>query len=187
MLGLASAMVMQVASTAGVACTDADTMADDGHLANVCSPFLDGKSAYSVTFVASLTPGPSSQQIMVYQSGDAWMMRVAGFKWTRGTGAVVTKRNEFKISDEDASQLVGKLTVGSLERLGAMPYYGREDVICMDGASLELTFADQQVKHRAAQHSCAGRTEFNEIAAAFRQVAVKYDAEFEALLNGLKD
>lgn len=186
MLGVVSAMVLQAAATAGVACVDGDAAGND-HLASVCSPSLDGSSAYSVTYGASLAPGPASQQIMVYQAGDAWMMRVAGFAWTPGSSSVVTKRTEFEISEQDASMLAGKLTADSLLRLGAMPYYGRDDVICTDGASLELAFSEQRLQHRAAQHSCAGKTEFNQIAAAFRQVAVKYDPEFDKLLNGLKD
>ena len=185
MLGVLTAMTLQAAATTAMPCAERDAMGND-HLSDVCSAHLEGEPAYSVTFGASLNPRPAAQQVMVYRADDAWVMRVAGYRWKAGTSAITTKRNEFKISDEDASMLIDILSVDSLRRLAAMPYYGSDDAICTDGASLELAFAEQRMKHRAAQHSCAGKTDFNQIAATFRQIAIKYDPEFETLLNGLK-
>ncbi len=71
--------------------------------------------------------------------------------------------------------------------LSALPYYGPEDVVCTDGSSIELAFSADGKRYAADQHSCAGKTEINRIAAKFRELALKYDPDFTDLLYGLKD
>ncbi len=184
LLSLAT-ILLNVTASSGAACSETKT-ATDHHLASVCAPYLGGASAYSVTYHGSLTPKPASQQVMVHKADDTWFVRMAGFRWEPGSSKVVTKRNELEITDGEAKALIGKWTKASLERLSALPYYGSDDVICMDGASIELAMAEQNRKYRAAQHTCAGKTEITVIAADFRQLALKYDADFEGLLTGLK-
>jgi hypothetical protein len=163
----------------------ADT-SEDHHLEDVCNEVLKGAPAYSVTYRRSLSPEPASQQVMVYRLGDRWYVYVAGY--LKGHGSVVeTRRNDLPISDADAEKLVSRLTVEGLRQLSLSPYYGREDVVCTDGASLELEMARSGRKFKAEQHSCAGKTRLNEIAALFRQLALKYDPQFKTLLSGFQD
>jgi len=157
------------------------------HISDVCSASLEGAPAYSATFGASLSPEPASQQVMIYRRGDAWFMRIAGYRWERGSTVVTRRRDDIAVSDVDAQALVSRLTRRALKQLSELPYYGSEDVICTDGASLELAMASGGRKFRAAQHSCAGKTRMNEIATIFRQIALKYDPEFADLLSGLKN
>lgn len=113
-------------------------------------------------------------------------MRISGYSWKSG-GPVLTRRNEVEISATDASLVTRRMTESAIKRLSDLPYYGSKDAICMDGSSYRLEMAQNGLRHTAAQHSCAGKTEINEITALFRELAVKYDSEFEGLLSGLKN
>lgn len=159
---------------------------DDYHLSDICNSLLADYPAYSATYQASLSPEPASQQVMLYLGEDGWVMRIAGYRWTPGGGEVVTRRFEVSISDDDAQQLVDRLSETTMQRLRELPYYGSDDVICTDGANTEIATALDGMKIAAAQHSCAGRTEINEIAAAFRELALRYDPAFEDLLSGFE-
>ena len=162
------------------------TASEGYHLEDVCSEVLEGAPAFSVTYRRSLSPEPASQQVMIYRLKGQWYLRVAGYHW--GPGNVVeTRRNDLSISDADAELLVRRLTVEEVRRLSLLPYYGREDVVCTDGASLKLEIAFSGRKFKAAQHSCAGKTRLSETAALFRQLALKYDPHFKALLSGFQE
>ena len=170
-------------ASSGTDCPD-DFSSNDYHTANVCAPWLKSKAAYSATFRGSMSPRPAAQQVMIYRSDDAWIMRIAGYHWDR-KGAVVTRRREIAISDADAGVIVDHMTAESLDRLSKRPYFGSETVICTDGAQYELAMASGGRKHLAKQHSCAGSTELNETAALLRDLALKYDPSFDGLLSGL--
>lgn len=174
------------ALTSGAACPD-DFVSAEYHLADVCSAWLKGAPAYSATFRASLNPRPASHQVLIYRRDDTWFMRIAGYRRGLSGSEVVTRRNEVAVSDVDVEALASRVTKASLERLSAMPYYGSENMICTDGADLQLAMSSTGKKYVAAQHSCAGKTEINEIAATFRQLALKYDPDFAGLLTGLQD
>lgn len=171
--------------SSGIPCAE-DTDSPEYHLSDVCDPLLDGAPAYSATFRASLSPQPASQQVMVYRLDGEWFIRIAGYRWERG-GEVVTRRHDIAVSTADVDVLVSRLSKSSIEHLGAQPYYGSENVICTDGANLELAMSLEGRKFLAAQHSCAGKTGINEITAIFRQLALRYDPAFDGLLAGLKD
>lgn len=156
----------------------------DGHRADVCSEWIHGEPAYSATYAASLAPQPASQQVLVYRSSEGWMIRIAGFRW-KPEAEFTTRRNELRISDADARAITTLLATPVVERLAKQPFFGSEDVICTDGASLVLASARDGSRVAASQHSCAGRTEFNRIAASFRELAVKYDPAFADMLDGL--
>lgn len=173
-----------------VPCSEKETLADpdNWHLSDACANYLEGGDetpTYSATFLASLNPQPASQQVLIFRRDDQWHMRIAGYRW-RFTSLVEHRRNELAISDADANALVALMDNATLERLAAQPYYGSGDVICMDGASFQLDRAERGQSFSAAQHSCAGSTQINEIFASFRAVAVKYDAGFDGFLRGFK-
>ncbi|MDE1468492.1 hypothetical protein [Aurantiacibacter sp. D1-12] len=157
----------------------------DGHLSDVCAALPEVDVAYSATMRASLNPRPASQQVMVYRMEGQWFVRTAGYRWTPGTSVVTTRRNDLPIAPEDASMIETRLSQTSLSRLAELPYYGADDVICTDGSNLEIAAALDGARFAARQHSCAGQTELNEIAALFRGIAIKYDSEFEGYLSGL--
>jgi len=181
---LAGIMSAATGST-GAACPE-DAPVSEYHLWDVCDELLEGAPAYSVTYRESLSPGPASQQVMLYRLDSVWFIRVAGYRGEWG-GPVETRRHEMIVSDADAEAVVGRLTRDSLEQLDALPYYGSKHAICMDGASLELAMASRGRRFAAAQHSCAGKTAMNDIAAIFRALALKYDSGFEGLLSGFKN
>lgn len=154
----------------------------------MCSKFLDGRPAYSVTWRASLSPWPATQQVMIFDHENRWRIWIVGYRWGGdGTSAVQTRTNEITITEEDARSLFAAMSDSTMARLAAQPYYGDDRRICMDGARLELAKAEEGQKRVAAQHSCAGKTELNEIAGAFRKFALKYDPDFEGLLSALKE
>ncbi|WP_379920938.1 hypothetical protein [Erythrobacter sp. R86502] len=157
------------------------------HLLDACDPYLAGNTAYSITYRASLSPGPASQQVMIYRTDDGWFMNISGYRWDPGSPVIVTRRNEIAISLDEFEQLSDRLTDASINKLASLPYYGAKDVICTDGANYEVAVAKGGKKLIAEQHSCAGKTEINEIAAAFRELALAHDPEFENLLSGLKN
>jgi len=154
------------------------------HTQDVCSAWIEREEAYSVTVHASLLPEPASQQILLYQHERKWKLRVAGFRWKWG-GEVSTRRNEFVINAEDAHALIDQFSDGNLSRLRTLPYYGEPNRICMDGSKLELAKAVAGQRSWVSQHSCAGATDMNAIAALFRQTALKYDPECDGLLYWL--
>lgn len=154
------------------------------HLSDVCDPLLEGAEAYSATFRASLVPSPASQQVLVYRAdADGWFVRIAGYNWT--DDIVVTRRRDLPISDDDAAQISALITEVTFERLSALPYYGSPDIVCTDGANLQLAMVLNGQRNFVAQHTCAGRTEINDLSEAFRSLAIKYDPESLGLLNGL--
>ncbi|WP_338447162.1 hypothetical protein V5F89_05075 [Pelagerythrobacter marensis] len=157
----------------------------DYHLADVCDPAFGDGPVYSATFAASLTPPPASQQVVIYRLEGEWFVRIAGFRWK--AGEVVTRRLERPIADSDAAEISERITGAALRRLGALPYYGADDAICSDGASLTLETARNGKRISASQHSCAGKTELNDLADAFRSLALKYDPESSGLLSGLSN
>ena len=174
-----------------VPCSEKETLADpdNWHLSDVCANYLENGGVtptYSATFLASLNPQPASQQVLIFRRDDQWHMRVAGYLWRPGRSLVEHRRNEFAISDADANALAALMDDASLERLAAQPYYGSGDIICVDGARFQLDRAERGQRFSAAQHSCAGSTQINEIFASFRAVAVKYDAGFDGFLRGFK-
>ncbi|WP_239806808.1 hypothetical protein [Croceicoccus hydrothermalis] len=185
LIAMMAGLLITSANSVNIPCPEVDP-ARDYHLKDVCGELSEQTPAYSATFRGSLIPAPASQQVMVYRTDGVWMMRIAGYRWERG-GEVVTRRREVAVSDADAEDLVGRLTETDLRRLAQLPYYGSKDVICLDGASLELAIGMAGRKSKAAQHSCAGKTELHQLAAAFRQLALKYDLEFEGLLAGLRN
>ncbi|MGI9375467.1 MAG: hypothetical protein ACR2PC_05095 [Tsuneonella suprasediminis] len=187
LITMVAGLLITSANSADIACPAVDP-GRDYHLEDVCGELSEGGPAYSATVRASMSPPPASQQVMVYRTGGVWMMRIAGYRyrWKSG-GEVVTRRREIALSDDDAEDLVRRLTEADLRHLGQLPFYGSENVICTDGASLELAIGMAGRKSKAAQHSCAGKTELRQLAAAFRQLALKYDPEFEGLLSGLRN
>ncbi|WP_336987387.1 hypothetical protein [Altererythrobacter aquiaggeris] len=188
MLELFLSGILGFASVGGsqVACPDVDAASDD-HLMGVCSPLVTEYPAYSVTYRASLSPQPASQQVMIYGRDDGWMLSIVGYRWTPGSEVILTRRQKIAISNDDAQRLSNRLTEASMKQLLALPYYGPGDQICTDGATNEVAMSKGGKKVIAQQHSCAGKTLINEISAAFRELALEYDPEFEGLLSGLEN
>lgn len=185
LLNLAYAAIMNASVTNfGTVCPD-QFESIGFHLADICFAAENGGPAYSVTYAASLIPPPASQQVMVYQTGDGWKMWIAGYRWMPG-GAVVTRRQEISISTADAHTISGMVTIQRLMRLSELPFYGSEDVICLDGATLSLAMSVDGKRYSAEQHSCAKKGALNETAAVFRDIAIKYEPEFSDLLDWLK-
>lgn len=159
---------------------------EDYHLMDVCDELLEEAPAYSATFRSSLSPLPASQQVMVYQVESRWFVRIAGYNWD-ANGAVRTSRNDIAILSDDAELLVSQLTSETFERLRGLHYYGSPDQVCMDGANMEIAMASAGRRYAVSQHSCAGQSEIFEIAASFRDLALKYDPSFQGLLAGLQN
>ncbi|WP_143738133.1 hypothetical protein [Erythrobacter donghaensis] len=183
---LAGFLPLAAAGAGEISCADVRST-PEYHLSDACDPFLAGNTAYSITYRASLSPMPASQQVMIFRTDDGWFMSISGYRWDPDTQVVVTRRNEVAISFDEFRQLSDRLTEASINKLASLPYYGARDVICTDGAKYEIAVAKGGKKLIAEQHSCAGKTEINEIAAAFRDLALTHDPEFENLLSGLKN
>tara|TARA_B100001179_G_C18442840_1_gene339585 strand:- start:16 stop:579 length:564 start_codon:yes stop_codon:yes gene_type:complete len=157
-----------------------------GHLFSVCDPILEGGRAYSVTFEASLSPEPAAQQVALYKRSGLFFLRIAGFRWESGSSLVTTRRNEIAISKEDALSLVDLFDDARLKRLSQLSYYGDPLIVCSDGAETEVATASDGRTQSFAQHTCAAKSELNEVASVFREVALKYDPGFEGMLTGLR-
>lgn len=184
MIDIVLAAILASASGGTVtACSTEENFTFD-HLLDVCDPLIDGRKAYSATFSASLTPQPAAQQVTLYEGDRGWIMHVAGFKWVRG-GPITTRRHEISISSNDVQTLISRLDEDTMERLSKLSYYGGPLVICSDGAKTEIAMAGDSKRRSFSQHSCAGKSELHEIAASFRALALKYDPEFEGMLDGL--
>ena len=142
MLELFLSGVLGFAAVGGseVTCPDVDA-ASDYHLMDVCSPLVTEYPAYSVTYRASMSPQPASQQVMIYRRDDGWMLNIVGYRWTPGSEVIVTRRQKIAISSDDAQRLSSRLTEASMKQLVALPYYGPGDEICTDGASYEVAMA----------------------------------------------
>lgn len=180
------AAVLLVASGLSGGVSECPERLDTGHhISNVCTGYHEGASAYSATWSASLNPKPAQQQVMIFRYEGEWRMRIAGYRWEWGTSLVEHRRNDVAISDEDANSIIELMDDKTLERLAAQPYFGSDTLICTDGAGYRLEKAKDSQRHFAAQHSCAGRTQVNEIFGKFREIALKYDPEFEGFLAGM--
>ena len=179
---LAASLLASAGGASWVACPVEKTD-ETQHLLEVCDPVVEGARAYSATFRASLTPPPAAQQVTIFERGGEWFMHVAGYSWQPGN-AVATRRNDTPIAAEDALAIIAQLEEAG-DRLAQLSYYGAPNVICTDGARTELASAMAGQRSAFAQHSCAGKSELHEIAAAFRSLAIKYDPEFEGMLYGL--
>ncbi len=182
MIGSAIALI---ASAAATPCSVEDE-ADD-HLSDVCAPFLEGAPAYGVTVQGSLIPRPAAQQVLIYQMDGEWLIRISGYRWQPGTSQIETRRTVLPISDEDAQRLIERMNDDAFERLQARPYYGSEDSICTDGSRHEVAKASAGSANRATLHSCGLNDELKAIARQFREVAIKYDPEFDGMLRMLND
>lgn len=182
---LVSAYLIALATGSSAATSPCETTArrDDYHLSDVCDELLHGEESYSATFRASLVPRPASQQVLIYRDDESWRLRAAGYRWN--SPLVTTRRNDVEISAQDAERIRQSVTAEYLARLAQLPFYGSESVICTDGATTELAASWGGERHSARQHSCAGETELTGTAALFREIAIKYDPEFEGHLNGL--
>ncbi|WP_123639866.1 hypothetical protein [Tsuneonella flava] len=121
---------------------------------------------------------------MMYRSGDQWLLRIAGYRWIPEGGAA-TRRREIAILDADAEELASRITEADLNQLSQLPFYGPNALFCLHGTTLAVSIGVAGKMSSATQHSCAGKTKLNQLAAAFRQLALKYDPEFEGLLSGL--
>lgn len=179
---LAALLALGLGSS-GATCSEASPNTDY-HLQDVCSSSLKGSLAYSVTFKASLSPAPAAQQVMMYQFNDRWLLRIAGYRWKPGSEAV-TRRNTVNISETDAELVIKAITMEALDELSKRPFFGDENVICTDGATLEVAMGQGGRHLTAAQHSCAPKSEMNELAAVLQELALKYDRGFDGLLSGL--
>lgn len=160
-----------------------DAEAELSHPMNVCESWLEGGSAYSATMTASLTPPPATQQVVVYQFEGDWFLHAEGYRW-KGS-LIETRRNDMPISEADAAAIRDKLTTAYLATLAEQPFYGSPNVICTDGATIELAAASAGSRHAARQHSCAGQTQLTKTAALFRAMAIRYDPGFEGYLSFL--
>lgn len=185
MLNLALAALFAIGlGSSGEICLQ-DNPNTDYHLSDVCSASFKGSPAYAVTFQASLSPAPASQQVMMYRFNESWLLRVAGYRWKPG-GEVLTRRNTLSISDADAELVTRAITSETLEVLSKRPFFGDENVVCLDGARLEVAMGHEGRHLTAAQHSCAPKSEMNGLAALFRELVLKYDRGFDGLLSGLE-
>ncbi|MDZ4138767.1 MAG: hypothetical protein U1D66_07795 [Erythrobacter sp.] len=128
-------VALTMAASSGTGCK-VGLMEGDYHLIDVCDPIISGENAYSVTYQASLSPEPASQQVAVYTVDGEWFVRIAGYRW-RGD-KVETRRRDLPISAADAEALIKKTNPSIIQRLSKLPYYGADDLICTDGASLHL-------------------------------------------------
>lgn len=175
------------AALAFVAPTETDCEAEidrvEYHLIDVCDPILSGEEAYAVTYRASLSPKPASQQVVVYTLDGEWFLRIAGYGWQGDR--VETRRRDMPISSDDAMAITGKASPSNIRRLNKSPFYGEPERICMDGASLNLDGAVGGKRYGAAQHTCAGSTELFGLASDFRALALKYDPASLGFLYGL--
>ena len=181
-----AAVLASGSTVVSTACPAVEEFRND-HLLDVCDPILEGGKVYSVSYQASLTPPPAAQQVALYELDGQWFIWVAGYEWERGTSLVTTRRNDIAISKDDAKSLILFFDDARLERLSQASYYGDPLVLCTDGARTEIVIASEGMTRSFARHSCAGKSELNEIAAAFRKMALKYDAGFEGLLTGLRN
>ena len=165
-----------------------DDYEDNGayHAVDLCDSRYEDVPAYAVTYRGSLIPEPASQQVAVYQIDGAWFVGISGYSWRPGQ-PVVTLRHERPISAEDAVELTALLSAPTFERLDELGYYGSTGLICMDGASLRISSRTDGAVTTVGQHTCAGKTEFSQIAGRFRETALRYAPEFANLLDGLID
>ena len=156
------------------------------HLADVCSDWIDGKIAYAATYQASLVARPGAQQVLIYESSDGWMMRIAGYRRDAKTGTVLTKRRDIPLDygSREAIQLI--VNMQTIEDMGKLPYYGSNDVICTDGAKYEVAMATEGRRFSASQHSCADPSRLHEVMGLFRAIALANDPDFNGFLTGLK-
>lgn len=164
----------------------AEPRSGNGFTLGVCDDWLEGAPAYAATFSASLTPFPAAQQVIIFRYKGGWRMAMAGYHRT-ADGAMETRRKEVEISDAEAETIARLVDQAALQRLAALPYYGSDNRICMDGANLRIETAAGGQRMEASQHSCAGKTEINTVAAAFRDLALKHDRDMSDHLDGLRN
>ena len=181
---LLAAMLSGLA-TDGSACPE--NFDESDHLMDVCADYLDDTAAYSATWLGSLSPRPAEQQVAVFRYEGKWFVRVAGYRWKPGTSLVEYRRNEIQISEEDSDAIAALMSDAKLKELSSIKYYGSDYVFCTDGASFRLDMARAGQRKEVAQHSCAGKTEINRVMSEFRNLALKYDPEFDGMLTGLKN
>ena len=183
MLALVFPLALAAAPAPAVTPCELDAEAELSIPMDVCDSWLEGGSAYSATMTASLTPPPATQQVVVYQFEGNWFLHAEGYRWN---GSLIeTRRNDVPISQADAATIRDELTTAYLATLAEKPFYGSPNVICTDGAPIELAAASAGSRHAARQHSCAGQTQLTQTAALFRELAIRYDPGFEGYLSFL--
>jgi len=171
MLALVFPLALAAAPAPAVTPCELDAEAELSIPMDVCDSWLEGGSAYSATMTASLTPPPATQQVVVYQFEGNWFLHAEGYRWN---GSLIeTRRNDVPISQADAATIRDELTTAYLATLAEKPFYGSPNVICTDGATIELAAASAGSRHAARQHSCAGQTQLTQTAALFRELAIR--------------
>lgn len=158
---------------------------DDYHLLDICQTAFQEGAIYTATVSASMTARPASQQVAIYRFDDRWYIRIAGFRSEEGV--VTTRRRELPIPDSDVERIAGLMNDDVLRQLAALPFYGSDDMICLDGSTLAVMKIEHGRRLRGSQHSCAGRTDINVLAGEFRALALKHDPEFAGSLSGLSN
>ena len=183
-LAIVMALLAQPVPVGGSDCAEfADWEAD--HTADVCSEWIEGEEAYSATMRGSLIPKPAAQQVLIFKTEEGWRMRVAGYSFDYDEGTTRTRRRELAISDAEAQAIKELVSPEAMARLAKLPYYGGDNRICVDGATYGLAVARNGRRTQARQHSCSDPSELDEIAGAFRALALSHDEGFEGMLTGL--
>ena len=187
MLAFGILLFIQTAGEATSACADEKSrLSSYYHAPHACEYLNYSSIAYTATYRASLIPRPGRQQIVVYQHNDGWRMRLAGYSWEIDTNTVITRRRELDLSEEDVKKIPLHINYQKLDDLAEEPYYGSGDLICLDGAELEIAIAEDGRFASAARHTCSNFRSVDQLTNILWELAIQKDPSFEGLLYALK-
>ncbi len=153
---------------------------------SACSFLEYAEEVYTATWRGSLSTKPAAQQVAIYRDADnRWHIRMAGYRWGGENEATVTRQREMTLTKGEAEPIQQSVTLEKIEELAKLPVYGQEARLCLDGASLELTYAKNGRMASVWRHSCSDDFSIDELTAKFRTLALLKDPEFEGLLRGI--